>query len=156
MLNSFPTVRGLGRPTVFLVTLATVLSGCNKPQSGASGQLSPNQSFYVADFPIPAGFRVNEKNSRHRSYQGVRWVEHVYEGRQELQAVRNFYVTQMGHHEWKPTSDTLTEGGYVLKYKKGVEYCEVRITRAGWLGPTQVSVLIEPYQEAESAPRQIE
>lgn len=142
-----PTIRWL--LTALVASLTVIGAGCSNP-----APLTPRQSFYVADVPVPVGFELDEKRSMNKVYPNVRLVEHVYEGKGPPQSVWNFYVTQMPNYGWVQLAGNLGSGVYTLRYKKGGEYCEVTISPGGsgaLIQPARVRLLIEPHKESSGS-----
>lgn len=130
--------------------------GCNRlPESGGPTQLPARQNNYVEDIPVPANFTIVEAQSRSKTLAtpAVRWVDHLYRGRGDAMAVRGFYAIRMAEHKWEPISETINEGVYTMRFKKGPEVCEITVSRARLLGPVGIHVALEP-QESGNAPRQ--
>jgi len=109
--------------------------------------LEAREQPYVEDIPVPAGFQLDGRKSKHTFTAGRRQVSHVYEGDEVIQSVKNFYVHHMPLTGWEQLNDVLEKDVYVLNYKKGMERCDIRIekTPSGWLGPiSTVRVTIRP------------
>ena len=101
---------------------------------------------YVGDLPLPAGFKMDERRSEDKVTAGRRTVTHVYQGKDSLQAIKNFYQHYMPLSNWEPVEHSLNQGVYLLKYRKGQERCEIRVERmpSGVFGAvTQVRATIK-------------
>ena len=118
----------LGRLIISAVTIA-FLGGCTKdPGTPTILQASPTP--FVNDLPLPAKFKLVEQQSEDRSVPGRRYVKHVYEGPSDAMAVNNFYLQYMPQGNWELQEQRLDKGGvYHLKYRKGLELCEITIER---------------------------
>jgi hypothetical protein len=121
--------------------LAVTMTGlaCRKG-TGEPTLLQARKQFYVADLPVPARFVLDEQKSNYVYTAGRRRVKNLYEGRDSLLAVRNFYVHNMALAGWELTDDTLASNVYTLKYRKAEERCDIRIeqTPRGFRKVTQI------------------
>lgn len=134
---------GLG---IVMMLVVAVHSGCTQDQDTA-GVLEASAHPYVADLPLPVDFKIIERQSEERARAGYRDVHHVYQGKGDLQAVRNFYQHHMEQANWELVDHTGQKGVYVRRYKKGREKCEIRIERmpSGLFGTvTQIRAKIRP------------
>lgn len=105
--------------------------GCTRDNTGPT-MLAQKAQPYVEDIPVPEGFELLLKQSAARRYPGGREIDHIYEGREDPVAVRNFYEQHMPNSGWKLNNETLRKGDGVqlMTYSKGTERCEIRIERA--------------------------
>lgn len=138
------------------VVMLALAAGCtNPPKNTGPTQIPPRQNPYIADVPTPAGFELNVNKSMYETYSRVRVVRHVYEGNKDPQIVRNFYVTQMPEHEWSQVNETLTEGVFSMRFKKGIEICEISVSKGNtgkFWAPVQINARIGPEQEPGATP----
>src|SRR4051794_18015558 len=101
------------RPAVAGVALFILTAGGgNRPPEGGPSQPEARRNVYVEEIPVPADFTLNEGRSHHKALAAprVRWVDHIYQGRGDPLAVRNFYVTHMPEFKWEGLSETANEG----------------------------------------------
>ena len=136
---------GRHKQIVAWLGVAAVIGGCAK-EGATPAILEANAHPYVHDVPLPAGFKLDERQSEDRVAEGHRAVKHVYQGRGSLQAVKGFYQHNMPLVSWVPVKHSLNKGVYLLEYQKGNERCEIRIERmpSGFLGTvTQVRATIQ-------------
>ena len=124
--------RGLVIPVTAM--LALCLAGCKGPAGGASKPLTANSPPYIADVPIPGGFKYIDKRSEDRIAGEIRFVRHEYEGRSHPISVRNFYREQMPLSRWTQLSDVNTKGIYTITFEKQRESCCIQIEQRNILG----------------------
>lgn len=105
-----------------------VLGGCQK-EPATPTILDATLSPYVNDLPVPVKFRIAERESVDRSVPGRRSVKHIYQGPSEPLAVKNFYRHYMPLSNWELLEERLDQGVYWLKFRKGPEWCEIRVER---------------------------
>ncbi|MBN2561481.1 MAG: hypothetical protein JXQ75_11185 [Phycisphaerae bacterium] len=130
-----------------------LIGGCAKEPATPTVR-EASASPYVRDLPLPAGFRLDERRSEEKVTAGSRFVKHVYEGNDGLQAVKNFYQHYMPQSNWELTKQSLDKGVYLLNYRKGPEVCEIRIERMPsgiFDAVTQVRATIQPSDMETSA-----
>lgn len=135
------------------------LAGCGNPSAEKPApQLSAGVGSFIADIPVPQGFALNDIKSRNYSYQTARFLDHYYEGKQDLMAVRNFYMSQLPTQKWEITADTLSDGAYTIRCHKAHERCDITISRANrdkLFSGVQIHVVLEPQQTSTgNAPAQ--
>jgi len=83
---------------------------------------------YEPDVPVPGGFELVDSASEDRSTGVTRlYLRHVYEGRADKYAVRNFYREQMPLARWSMVSDGNVKGDINMRFEKGAESCTVLI-----------------------------
>lgn len=124
-------MRSCGTVLVTAWFCALLAGGCTEPETGPT-ILPMKAQPYVEDIPVPKGFKLLLKQSEFRRYGGGREIDHIYEGREDPVAVRNFYEHYMPQSGWKLTNETLRKGDGVqlMHYNKGSEQCEIRIEQA--------------------------
>ena len=131
-----------------LVVSALVwLGGC----SGVAGSrrtltLEASPHPFVADIPVPEGFRLAEQSSEDWTVGPIRYLRHRYEGRADKYAVRRFYREQMPLVRWAAISDGNIQGRHTMRFERGTEQCTVYIdSPASWRsGRVIVDVVISP------------
>lgn len=134
--------------SVVPVFLGLVLftSGCgDRPRTPTL--LQPKAQFYAIDVPVPRNFDLDRRRSTHDYRGGKRTIKHYYSGREDPQAVANFYRQEMAKYEWELEDQHLKTGVDYLNFRKGEETCQIRIekTPGGWFGSkTQVCASVEP------------
>ena len=133
------------RRSAALVLAVLLIEGCaQEPAAPTIAEASDHP--YVDDLPLPVGFKLVPRQSEDRVSAGFRTVRHMYQGKDSLQAVKNFYQHHMPQSNWEPVEHSLNKGVYSLKYRKGRESCEVRIERmpSGIFGAvTQIRATIQ-------------
>lgn len=135
----------VSRLCVFLLIAASA-GGCGR--SPARHTILESSSHpYVRDLPLPVDFRLVERLSEDRVIAGHRHIRHVYQGKSDLQAVKNFYQQNMPEADWETKEQSLDRGVYLLRYRKDEERCDIRIERmpSGLFSAViQVRTLIQP------------
>jgi hypothetical protein len=123
------------------VLVVTGLSGCSwfsstQPDLVAQGQPT------VADIPLPEGFHLDEKASRHNFGGAWRLVDHRYKGRADRFAVYRFYQRQMPGAQWTMVREGTARTDSVLEFDKGNERCSVTISKGDLWYNTYIRVMI--------------
>ncbi|MFQ5424388.1 MAG: hypothetical protein ACE5F9_10465 [Phycisphaerae bacterium] len=115
-----------------ILTLGAMTGACGSASDRQPTILEARLQPYVVDIPVPSDFRLKPRLSEHRRTAGRREVRHIYEGRSDPIAVRNFYEHYMPDSGWEMVDDTLKKGHgvFLLNYIKSGERCEIRIERA--------------------------
>ncbi len=98
----------------------------NRPSTVAG--LIPRSRPPIPDVPVPLGFELAEKISRNYESAGARFVDHTYEGRADKYEVERFYANQMPLKGWMMRGRQMVRGTFLMRFEKGSEFCEVRIT----------------------------
>ena len=130
-------------------------AGCSTPNAQPAGpvRLSPSPVPHFVDIPIPSGFKRVDDRSMDLVSGRVRLVRHVYQGRAELLAVRDFYCEQMPVGRWREVNRQFEEGLFTLRFEKDDEGCEVRFRRRGGLSNrTEINVVVMPRNLTEAPP----
>jgi len=138
--------------TLALAALAAGMPGCGDATEGAPTRLNVRTNLWVADIPVPDGFKLNEEKSRTEVSSKAREIDHLYEGGEALTAVRNFYIDQMPRFQWQSVTEELNDGVYNLQYTKGKESCQVQVRRGGhrsFFNPVQIRVRVGAAVAAE-------
>ena len=127
------------------VVAVLLLCGCGNTQvidasSGAPREVAPAQDLVgtarppIPDLPIPIGFSLDEGRSRNYTIGSGRIVDHLYRGKGDKLAVKQFYERQMGIQRWALVSAMFVTGDIALDFEKDNERCHVVIKDAGsWL-----------------------
>jgi hypothetical protein len=131
-------------------------TGCSKPNRAVEGpiRLSPTPAPYFSDIPIPSGFtRVNERSMDLVSGK-IRLVRHVFTGKADLLALRDFYCEQMPVGRWREVNRQFEEGLFTLRFEKDNEGCEIKFHRKDRIlrGQTEISVVVMPRNLTEAPP----
>ena len=141
--------------------LLAVLVGCGVA-AGCSGTASRGQEVrlvcsarpYEPDIPLPIGFKLVDPASEDRSPGVARlYLRHLYTGKADKYAVRNFYREQMPLARWSKVSEGNVRGVCTLRFEKGSESCTVDIRDAGsGMGRhTEIQVLVSQEQRGSGA-----
>ncbi|HUU84441.1 MAG TPA: hypothetical protein VM243_13150 [Phycisphaerae bacterium] len=130
--------------------IAGLATGCDPSASGKHDvRLIASSRPYEPDIPIPAGFRLMDIASEDRSTGVSRlYLRHLYTGKADKYAVRNFYREQMPLVRWTLVSAGTVRGVYSLRFEKGNESCDIEIRDAeqGLQRHVQVQVLVSQQQ----------
>ncbi len=120
---------------------ATTVSTMSGPGSSAPMilELAPYHQPPIPDFPVPIGFKLDEKVSRDYALAGARLVDHIYKGSESKLAVKRFYERQMPINRWTLTTAMFVQGDVMLDFEKENERCRVMITDGVW-GGTKIKV----------------
>jgi hypothetical protein len=121
-----------------------LIGGCNK-EPAVPTILPASINPYISDLPVPDKFKLAERQSEDQVKPGRRTIRHLYEGEASLQAAENFYQHYMPQANWELLERRLNKGVYSLKYRKGMELCEIRIeqTPKGLGTITQIRATIQ-------------
>ena len=116
-------------------------SGAN--HAGATPALIAAVSSPIADVPIPAGFSMTGDSTSHVEASGVRTVDHVYSGSDDLLPVVKFYRDEMPKNGWVFADQTqLQHNEVALHFTKGTEDCLLTVKPGTF--HTHVRVQINP------------
>jgi hypothetical protein len=145
---------------------ALLSSGCanDRTSLGASaegsalppsdGVLAAANASPVADVPIPAGFRLQDRKSWARRAGTIRYVHHVYRGGDATQDVARFYLDEMATGAWRLASYREADGEFAILFESASEYCFIKITKSWFFGVYKyISVEISPKPQGEFKPR---
>jgi hypothetical protein len=129
---------------VVFAVVGLLAGGCNK-EPAVPTILPASNNPYVSDLPVPVKFKLVERESEDQVKPGHRLIRHLYEGENSMLTVSNFYQHYMPQANWEPTERRLNKGSYLLKYRKGMETCEIRIeeTPRGMGKVTQIRATIQ-------------
>jgi len=126
--------------------------GCSQNDSGTQQvRLVSSTRAPEPDIPIPAGFQLVDEASEDRSTGVSRlYLRHLYVGKADKYAVRNFYREHMPLARWQKVSDGNVRGVCTLRFEKGSESCTVDIRDAGTgMGRrTQIQILVSQEQRS--------
>ncbi len=103
-------------------------SGESSQQAPLNLDLKPQRQPPIPDFPVPVGFRLDEKNSRDYALAAARLVDHAYKGKEDKLSVKKFYERQMPINRWTLTTAMFVQGDVMLDFEKENERCRVSIT----------------------------
>ncbi len=132
-----------------VVASLMLLGGCNESATVSTTSdpgapmilvLAPNHQPPIPDFPVPIGFKLDEKVSRDYALAGARLVDHIYKGSENKLAVKRFYERQMPINRWTLTTAMFVQGDVMLDFEKENERCRVMITDGGFWGGTKIKV----------------
>ncbi len=118
-------VRSLPGIAWFCIIAVTALFTCGCVQSLES---NPHLRLVAGrplepDVPIPAGFVMVDQASEDRSTGSSRlYLRHVYEGRADKYAIRNFYRQEMPLSRWTRVSDGNIKGVINMRFEKGSRF----------------------------------
>ena len=146
-------IRGAAR--VVPAILAIGLGGCNEPRSDPSvpKRLAPSPIPYFGDVPVPAGFTRENDRSIDVVSGSVRMVRHVYRGKAQLLALRDFFSEQMPVGGWREVSRQFEEGLFTLRFEKEGESCEVKfLRRSGWSPGIELTIVVAPRNRTKPPP----
>ena len=135
---------------------AACAAGCDSAQRNAQGpRLIASGRPYEQDIPLPAGFDIVERAMEdHSTGQARTYLRHLYAGKGDKFAVRNFYREQMPLQRWAKVSDSAIHGEFNMRFAKGNEVCEINIQDDGRkIGQkTLVQVMVSQEQRGTSPP----
>ena len=139
------------RPTILATALTVSLwacAGCNgsgeTAPAGAPRRLVAMPRSPIPDLPVPLNFSLGERSVNTESPGGLRFVDHVYKGSDDVISVRQFYVDQMPTFSWQPASHHYSQGTVTLNYAKGTENCVITIEDGNWWHSTLIRARIYP------------
>ncbi len=146
-------IRGAARvvPAILLIGLG----GCHEPRSDGSvpTRLAPSPIPYFGDVPIPVGFARDNDRSLDVVSGTVRMVRHVYHGKAELLALRDFYGEQMPVGGWREMSRRFEEGLFSMRFEKEGESCEIKFFRqGGWSPGIEITIVVVPRNQSQPPP----
>ncbi len=140
---------------MLLVAVWVIALGCG-PQAREPMRMMAKQRPYFSDVPIPMGFQIIEKASED-SMTGKRrvYVRHVYEGRADPYAVRDFYIERMPQYKWQMVNAGQVEGIHTMRFVKAQESCTLTIQRSksAWGGTVRIQLLIMQEERGTQADR---
>ncbi len=127
-----------------LCTLAglMMLSACG-PKKDPNAPLAAAANAPIADVPIPAGYSMSGDSTSKVEATGLRFVDHKYEGEEDVLPVVRFYKDEMPGKGWTfVDQNQLVHNEIVLHYTKNNEDCAITITPGSM--HTHVRVQIDP------------
>ncbi|MHC4982980.1 MAG: hypothetical protein ACYTF6_07410 [Planctomycetota bacterium] len=124
------------------------VAGAGAPaQAGTPADLwlpAPQVKPPISDVPVPVGFKIDEDKSRNYAVAGVRFVDHLYKGRENKFELKRFFERYMVMNRWKLVRFNYAQARLKLDFEKDYEGCRVEIWEAGVFSPTKISVLLWP------------
>jgi hypothetical protein len=132
------------RFAVSLCALAalTLLSACG-PHKDPNAPLMESASPPIADVPIPVGYAMTGDSTSKVESSGLRFVDHKYDGGEDVLPVVRFYKDQMPGKGWTfVDQNQLVHNEIALHYTKNNEDCTITITPGSM--HTHVRVQIDP------------
>lgn len=137
------------RLAIVSAAVAALSVGCSGSRPGRSAALAASPRPYSPDIPLPEGFRLADQPNGNRSNSAVAGLRHRYEGRAELQAVRDFYLKQMPLVRWTPLDETRTDAKIVMRFSRAGDRCTVTIRTEPmtWTLPVTVDIAIAEMDE---------
>ncbi len=118
------------------------LSSADDPKAGVAAQLVPAVRTPIPDFPVPAGFSLDENQSRSFAAGGARSVFHVYRGGANKFDVASFYRKQMASNRWILVTDRFLQREVKMDFEKETERCLVVIADSNKFG-SSVEIQVE-------------
>ncbi len=122
---------------ILMAASLTVSAGCNNNKSVTASDdpydlgtqlILPDPNPKIPDVPLPMGFELVEKRSRHFSAGDSRYIDHVYKGDADKFSVARFYRRYMPNTRWEIVTDRFLQGTLTLVFHKGPEECTISIT----------------------------
>ncbi|MGN6368303.1 MAG: hypothetical protein ACTHN5_08600 [Phycisphaerae bacterium] len=97
----------------------------------------------IADVPIPAGFSMTGDSTSKVEASGIRFVDHKYEGGEDVLPVVRFYKDEMPQKGWIfVDQNQLVHNEISLHYTKNNEDCVITVSPGSMR--THVRVQIDP------------
>lgn len=133
---------GIGGLCLILMLVLTTgdLAGCQSitgirsddgvilPPPTGPGLVAQSRSL-IPDVPTPVGFvGVGSRSSSYVTADGVRNVNHVYQGRGSVADAVNFYRLHLPSHGWKRVREQSESRNTTMMFSKGRESLIIRIT----------------------------
>ena len=145
-----------------VITLAVLacLCGCQgKSTTTATGpseddQIKPSEKLIAApdslisDVPVPLGASFNTDSSSSYTTGSRRRIDHNYGIWAKKALVQRFYHDNMGIYGWDLSNSIVSEGMYILSYKKADESCRVIIGPSNWLFQTRIEIIVQPMDDS--------
>jgi hypothetical protein len=130
---------------VLAVSVALIggLGGCSHPSDETQPALIPAVASPVADVPIPAGFAMTGDSTSKVEASGLRFVDHKYDGTDDVLPVVRFYKDQMPTKGWTfVDQNQLVHNEISLHFTKNGEDCVITVKPGTFR--THVQVQINP------------
>ena len=144
--------RALSLPTLLLgFTAAALLPACSHatPGAGAQPALIPSISSPIADVPVPAGFTMSgASTSQIDPGRNLRFVDHRYNGDDDVLPVVRFYRDQLPTKGWTLVDQNQLHHEVTLRFTKNAEDCTVTV----WPGTLDTHIRIRINPAASAAP----
>jgi hypothetical protein len=132
------------RPALGMLALLamTALPACSGSHHD-SVNLAPAATSPIADVPIPVEFSMTGESTSKVEASGLRFVDHKYEGSDDVLPVIRFYKDQMPAKGWTFVSQNqLLHNEISLRYTKNSEDCTITVTPGSM--HTHIRVQIDP------------
>ena len=134
-----------------LAVAALALVGCQQQQtvdasSGAPRLVQPVSEMVaqagspIPDVPIPMGFKLDASKSQSDSAAGVRFMDHVYTGRAEVNDVERFFKRQLPVNRWTLVMERYIRGYTVVFFEKDTERLRIQISGNFWSTTVEVQL----------------
>lgn len=118
-----------------------LLAGC---ESNDGPAVSAVQDPIIRDIPKPAGFALNDKNSRATFSGATRVAQVQYTGSMERTKVKQFYEEYMPSAGFSLKHGSLNAGVFSLSFESDKEICVVRIGPSGLKTVLDVDLMPRP------------
>jgi len=132
------------------LVLVVAVAGCSRnttvnSSDGSKSSEAPKPLVALArpripDVPVPIGFKIDKGRSRTFEAAGLRYADHVYKGRADGLAVRDFYSRHMPINRWVLVTRMMVQGEITLDFEKETERCRVVIAKGSWFHRTNIKV----------------
>ncbi|MEX2670474.1 MAG: hypothetical protein WD294_00050 [Phycisphaeraceae bacterium] len=99
----------------------------NTPPPTIETGLAPKQQPPIRDLPVPVWFEIIDEQSRSYEANGVRFVDHTYQGRATKTQLERFYREQLPVRGWRLRNAQMVRGTHILRYQKNGEGLDVQI-----------------------------
>ncbi len=98
------------------------------PPPSGPGLVARSRSL-IPDVPTPVGFvGVASKSNSYVTREGLRIVDHTYQGRASIVDAVQFYRLHLPQHGWQRKTDQSHDRITLMTYAKGREILQLRIT----------------------------
>ena len=126
-----------------LVTIAALPACSGSHRSDEPVNLLPATNAPIADVPIPTGFSMTGDSTSKVEASGLRFVDHKYDGSDDILPIVRFYKDQMPAKGWTfIDQNQLVHSEISLHYTKNSEDCTVTVTPGTM--HTHIRVQIDP------------
>jgi hypothetical protein len=129
---------------ILLLAGCAALSDRGKP-AGTSMVLEPQSIVKFSDLPVPAGLKLQTRDSYSFESSGVRVAVLKYEGKIGPDLIENFYKDQMPMYNWS-LLNTVEYGDRLMNFERENETCIITLTPKG--NNTIITISIGPKAQA--------